>query len=160
MPGTTFGRQQILQVGHGVKVSADGAPEFKHIGITVDWTTVTPAAAQVFYNDGVEVDVGESALRYGQVLTKITASGMYGPFDPAAADGRQLLAAGSVFILNETVKMTDLHSNHPPVIEGGRVWQQRLIQSGTGAHSLAAGPTLAELLAVLPRLKMVVENPT
>lgn len=158
--GTTFGRQQILTIGHGVKVTADGAPEFKHIGVTVDWTTIAAVGADTTFQDGVLVAAGEKALRYGQVLTKITASGQYGPYDPAAVDGRQTLAAGSAFIVNETVKENDLHSNHPPVIEGGKVWQARLLQSGVGAASLAAGPTLAALLAVLPRLTLVTESPS
>jgi hypothetical protein len=46
-------------------------------------------------------------------------------------------------------------SNHPPVIHGGECWIDRVIQSGTGTHSLAAGPTLAELLAAFPSLHPV-----
>jgi len=32
---------------------------------------------------------GDKILRAGTVLGKITASGLYGPYDPGAADGRQ-----------------------------------------------------------------------
>jgi hypothetical protein len=157
---STFGRQQLLTVGHGVKLGADGRPEFKHGGVSIDWTTVAAVAgADVTLPDGFTVLIGEKYLRYGQVVTKITASGKYGPYDPAAADGRQTLASGSAFILNETVKENDLHSDHPPVIDGGKVWKARLIQSELAAHTLALGPTLAELLALFPRLSLVVENP-
>lgn len=262
--GNTFGRSSLLNVGHGVKLTADGRPEFKHIGVTIDWSTIAAqSGSDATYQDGVVVAVGEKALRYGQVITKITktaidvvtlnntptggtfklsvtaggtttttgaiafdatgpigvqaalvalsnvgagnatvtgnASGpytitfadavgavtltgdgalltgagaqptatvvqtdvggnlnMYGPYDTAAVDGRQTLTPGAVFIVNETWKETDLHSNHPPVIEGGKVWKARLIATA-GTHSLANGPTFTELLAVLPRLTFVAD---
>jgi hypothetical protein len=111
----------------------------------------------VIYLDGVLVQIGEKALRYGQVLTKITASGKYGPYDPAAVDGRQTLTNGEAFILNETAREDDVASDHPAVIAGGLVFLSRIIQSGGGAASLAAGPTLANLLATFPRLGLVKE---
>jgi hypothetical protein len=157
---STFGRQSILTVGHGVKLTADGRPQYKQAGVTIDWSTVAAVAgADVTLPDGVTIVIGEKYLRYGQVITRITASGKYGPYDPAAADGRQTLTQGAAFLLEETVKENDLHSDHPPVVDGGRVWQLRLIQSGVGAASLAAGPTLANLLATFPGIRMVTENP-
>lgn len=81
-----------------------------------------------------------------------TGTGLYGPYDSAATDGRQTLEKGRVWIVNQTVKENDLKSNHPPVFDGGRVWRQRILATD-GTHSLAAGPTFAELLAAMPSLR-------
>jgi hypothetical protein len=88
--------------------------------------------------------------------------GMFGPYDSAAGDGRQTLTRGECFILNQTVlqgaaspRMPTGPTDHPPALEGGMVWKSRILQSGVAAHSLAAGPTLAELLAAFPRLRLV-----
>jgi hypothetical protein len=64
---------------------------------------------------------------------------------------------GEAYILNETIKEDDIGSDHPPVIEGGLVFLSRIIQSGVVAASLALGPTLANLLAGFPRLRLVKE---
>jgi hypothetical protein len=45
--------------------------------------------------------------------------------------------------------MSDLHGDHPPVIEGGLVWQDRLVFGGTNE------PTLANILTAFPRLRPV-----
>jgi len=154
---STFGRSIIQQVGRSIKLTADGQPEAKAAGVTVDWTTVTAiSGSDVTYEDGVIVKVGEKALRYGQLLTKITASGLYGPHDPAAADGRQTLTKGAAFLVNHTMKENDRNSDHPEVIYGGLVFKDRLIAT-TGAASLAAGPTFTNLEALFPRLAYVAE---
>jgi hypothetical protein len=153
---STFGQSTIATVGRGVKVSADGEPEVKSGGVTLDWSTIgAVAGADVVIDDSFTVKIGEKFVSRGQVVCKITASGLYGPYDPAAADGRQTLANGSCFIINESMKENDLKSDHPTAIFGGRVFLARIIQSGVAAHSLALGPTLAELLAVMPRLQFV-----
>ena len=75
--------------------------------------------------------------------------GKYGPYDPGATDGRQLLTRGDCFILNQTVLQSGVfpglgaNSDHPAVFEYGPVWKARLLIT-TGAHSLAAGPTVVE----------------
>lgn len=87
-----------------------------------------------------------------------TEGGMIGPYDPSASDGRQTLAIGSVGILNETIVqgglfgITTFNTTQTGLLEGGHVYLPRVIQAGTGSASLAAGPTLASLLAVMPRL--------
>lgn len=157
----TWGRRVVDTVGRSIQVSADGFPEFKHAGVSVDWSVVTAVAgADVTYLDGITVKVGEKALRYGQVLSQITASGKFGPHDPAAVDGRQNIGAafiGSTYIVNETIREDMPASEHPPVLEGGLVYLSRIIQSGGGAASLAAGPTLANLKLTFPRLRLVTE---
>lgn len=87
--------------------------------------------------------------------------GKYGPYDPAAVDGRQLLTRGECFILNETVVEDGLVAgagggvtDHPAVFSGGRAWKARILMTA-GAHSLAAGPTVAEFEAAFPRIEYV-----
>lgn len=155
---STFGRNTVETAGRSIQVTADGFPEMKAAGVSIDWSSVAAVTgSDVTYLDGVLVKVGEKALRYGQVLSKITASGKYGPYDPAAAGtGREVAPVrGECFICNETIKEDERASDHPPVLEGGLVYLDRIIQSGAGAASLAAGPTLANLLAGFPRLRLV-----
>lgn len=132
---------------------------WKAIGITIDWSTVAAVSgADVTLKDDTKVVVGDKYLRYGQVLCKITASGKYGPYDPAAADGRQTLARGDAVILNATIVLSELGNRdeeHFGALEGGSVWKDRLVQAGTGTASLAAGPQLAGLLAAFPQLRLV-----
>lgn len=152
----TYGQELRENVGGSIQLTADGQPQMKAGGVSIDWSTVAAVAgADVTYEDGVLVRIGEKALRYGQVITKITASGKYGPYDPAAGDGRQTLARGDAYLINQTVKETDLHSDHPQAMDGGRVFKSRIIQSGGAAASLAAGPTLANLETTFPRIAYV-----
>jgi hypothetical protein len=161
--GNTYGRQVLSPVqGMPIQVSASDKPEFKAIGLTVDWSTVAAVSgSDVTLNDGTVIKIGNKYLRYGQVLTRITATGKFGPYDPAAADGRQTLARGNVFIVNMTALESGLipglasgPSDHVPALEGGLVWKDRILAT-TGAASLAAGPTFATLEPVLPRLQYV-----
>ena len=155
---TTYGRKVLAQTGRIVQITSDGKPEWKSVGITIDWATVTAVSgADLTLADDTVVKIGAKALRFGTVLTRITATGKFGPYDSAAADGRQLLARGNVFLLNETtfevppIGFGAAPSDHPGVIEGGRVFKDRLLAT-TGTASLAAGPTFATLEAVLPRI--------
>lgn len=155
----TFGRSIVDTAGRSIQVTADGKPEMKAGGVTIDWSTVTAVSgSDATYLDGVVVPVGSKALRYGQVLVPITASGKYGPYDPAASDGRETAPArDTTFIVNETIVETEAKSDHPPVLFGGLCFKSRIIQSGVATHTLALGPTLAELQAALPRLQLVTE---
>jgi hypothetical protein len=159
----TYGRRILDTFGRSIQLTADGKPEAKAGGVTIDWaaTVTAVAGADVTWLDSFVVKIGEKGLRYGQVVCLITSVvggsviGNYGPYDPAATDGRQTLTRGSCFLLNESMHENMAASNHPPVIEGGLVFVSRVIQSGVGAASLAAGPTLANLLAAFPRLRLV-----
>jgi hypothetical protein len=152
---STFGQTTITTIGRSPKVSADGAPECKHGGISIDWALVAAVAgADVTLNDNVVIKIGEKYLRYGQVVCRVTATGLYAPHDPAAANGQEILAQGRTFVLNETVKENDRASDHGGVaIYGGLVFKARLLATA-GAASLAAGPTYTALLAALPRLQL------
>lgn len=161
-----YGRQvQTTHVIYPTRCSYDGVPEYKAGGLTIDWTTVAAAAAtDTTLPDGSIVRAGSQFARYGQVWAKISASGKYGPFDPAAADGRQVLVRGECFVQDETLVSSTGNSILPRtneirggVTEGGRIWIARILNSGTAAHSLAAGPTLAEFMAAFPRF-LLVEN--
>lgn len=260
----TFGRTLLGTTGFDIMLSADGKPDYKAAGVTLDWSTVAPVSGSpVTTPDNVIVAIGNSYLRYGQVIAKITNQsvqvvtvngtptggtftlsgvspengnpfttaplaynasaatvlaalqtslgvlnvvsvtgsaggpytvtfnagiqtlttngagltggtsptvtvavttpglnyGKFGPYDPAATDGRQTLTRGNCFLLNTSVYLnmpfgigvTD--ADNPSAIEGGLVWLDRCLQSGVAAHSLALGPTFAELLAAFPRLR-------
>jgi hypothetical protein len=154
---STFGQTTLATVGRGVKVCADGRPEAKQGGVTIDWATVAAVAgADVTIDDGLVIKIGEKYLRRGQVVTKITASGKYGPFDPAVVDGREALDRGETFILDQTVKENDRASDHPVAIYGGLLFKDRILAT-TGAASLAAGPTFATLEAALPRMQYALD---
>jgi hypothetical protein len=87
--------------------------------------------------------------------------GKYGPYDPAATDGRQTLTKGECFIVNETVLETGISggldagvTDHPAVFDGGPAWKARILMT-TGTHSLAAGPTVTEFETAFPRIEYV-----
>lgn len=262
-----FGRQTLIAAGNQIQVTADGKPEWKTGGVTIDWNTVVAISGSDFQIpiELTTVPVGQKYLRYGQVLTKITVPatdvvtiggtptggtftltitaggvttttnpafnaaasavqtavqalsnvgagkatvtgsaggpytfvfdnslgavtvggsitgltggaptfavavtapggdvGKFGPYDPAATDGRATLTRGECFILNETVLQNGIipalgagATDYPAALEGGSVYKDRLLQSGVAGHTLALGPTLAELLAAFPRLRLV-----
>jgi hypothetical protein len=154
---SSFGRIDQGSVGKGIQVTADGRPKAKVGGVTIDWSTVTAqASTDATWEENVVLKVGKKGLRYGQVIQKITASGKYGPYDPAASDGREAAPSrGLSFILNRTVFEDDRMSDHPEAIYGGDVFLDRIIQSGVATHTLALGPTLAELLAAFPEMHPV-----
>ena len=161
--GTTFGRNVYGSTGFALSVLADYSDvEWKAGGVTIDWDTVDAVADDpVTFNDGSTVPVGAKALRYGQILCKITTSGMFGPHDPDASDGRETLARGDCFILDQTVfeqnplgGLTPLPSNHPAVFDGGTVWKARVLMT-TDTHSLADGPTVDEFETAFPDIHYV-----
>lgn len=145
------------------RVSSDGSPIYKAGGAMIDWTTVAAVGSDTTLTDGSVILNGQKFLRYGQVMTKITASGKFGPYDSAAADGRQLLARGDCFVLDETwtqygtgsANLSAQNDQIGGLIDGGRIFIDRVIQSGVAAHSLAAGPTLAEFSAAFPAFELV-----
>jgi len=156
--GTSFGEQTLDPVGTSISIIANpNGLRWKVAGITIAWGTVAAVSgSNVTVADGVVIPVGEKYLRYGQVMVEITAAGatqgMYGPYDPAATDGRQTLARGRVYLVPTVQLEREVASNHCGVMDGGRVYKERLLATA-GTHSLAAGPTYAELEAVLPELR-------
>lgn len=160
----SYGRTLLSQNSvFPTRVSVDGSPVYKAGGITIDWTLVTANSGDVTLADGSVVKDTLKFLRYGQVMTKITASGLYGPYDSALTQGSELLVRGQCFILDETVLqygggspgLGGANDQYGSAIEGGKVWLARIIQSGVASHSKAAGPTKAELLAAFPGIFLV-----
>lgn len=271
MATPTLGQIQVNSTGRPIDVSADGMPIYKVRGVTIDWSTVTAAAADLTLPDQTPIKAGEKYLRYGQFVTMIgvaevqtitltggptggtftltvpafgtfgaltatalaynatadevsqalanvaslgtqgvvvltrsgagtngdpyvytltfnralgnvpqltstntftggttptvthatvtggtgtfgTSAGKFGPYDSAAADGRQTLARGQLFVIPRTVKETDFNAENPAVYEGGVLWRDRVIAT-TGAASLAAGPTFANVEANMPLVR-------
>jgi hypothetical protein len=85
----------------------------------------------------------------------------FGPFDPSATDGRAVLHRGDIGIVERTIVyggslgLNEVDDTHIGLIVGGHVWGGVIIQSGTNTHSLAAGPTRAELEAACPGLGLI-----
>lgn len=141
--GNTIGRQTLESTGRPIMVTFDGRPEWKGGGITIDWGNVTAVSGSpVTFPDDTVVAVGKKGLRFGTVLYRHT-DGTY-----RVADNTTTLVRDEVAVLNESLLEDDFKSNHPGVIVGGKVWKARL-KVGGGTE-----PTLANLLAALPRLRL------
>lgn len=86
-------------------------------GVTIDNATVTP-------------DQDNQRILYaGEVLGRITASGLYGPYDAAAADGRETAR----YILAATKNVTD--GNHSVgVLDRARIHRARMPRQFTDAE--------------------------
>jgi hypothetical protein len=159
MFGNTFLSQNAV---FPTRVSCDGRPNYKVGGITIDWTTVSAASGDVTLGDGSVIKDGQKYLRYGQILTRITSSGKYGPYDPSTTDGRQTLTRGECFILDQTLLQYSAGSSGLSaandivggVFDGGSVWLARVLNAGSGSHSLTAGPTKTEFLTAFPGVQV------
>lgn len=69
---STVGYQSLDTTGRPLYVSADGEPEYKTRGVTIDWSTVTAVSGSpVTLLDGTVIPVGSKYLRYGQVITRM-----------------------------------------------------------------------------------------
>jgi hypothetical protein len=148
--------------GTPFQVTYDGHIEWKAGSIKIDWSTVAAVSGSdlVLAGDQLTVPIGQKVLVAGQVMCEITSSGLYGPYDPAATGtGREALVNGKCGLLNMTILQNGVlgitagNTDDGNLIEGGRVWYARIRQSVAATHTLAAGPTLAELQAALPRLQ-------
>lgn len=145
------------------RVSVDGSPKYKAGGITIDWTLVAAASGDQTLADGTIIKDGQKYLRTGQVVCRVSSNGKYAPYDPSGTTGQEVLVSGRCFILDMTVLQYGsgsslLSASNDQVgeaIEGGDVWLARILQSGVASHSLAAGPTYAELAAAFPRCSFV-----
>lgn len=121
--GNSIGESTIFTVtsGRSIQLSADGAPKYKAGGVTIDWDYVPAVAVDTTYEDTVTVPAGTKALRYGSAVYRL-GSGKYG-----LADASTTLTRGEVYLVNETWLEEDVKSNHPGVIDGGRVFKDRVL---------------------------------
>jgi hypothetical protein len=99
----SYGRQLVgTSTGIPIHISADGDPEYKTGGITLDWNTVPAVAVDTVLGDGVTIPAGQKGLEYGTIVSRITASGKYGPFTPTAAgttlNGATLVGATTIVV--------------------------------------------------------------
>jgi hypothetical protein len=115
----------------------------------------------VVVDGGGLASAGAIAVAVATTTAGLAYGGKYGPYDPAANDGRQNLRRGECFILNETTLETGVAggldhgvTDHPAVFDGGPTWRARLLITD-GAASLAAGPTVADFEAAFPRVEYV-----
>lgn len=67
-----LGRTVLSITGTALRVSADGSPEYKTGGLTIDWTTVAAAGGNsVLPWDNTPILTGQKYLRFGQCLARI-----------------------------------------------------------------------------------------
>jgi len=155
MPG--IGKTVLSQrAGRPVRLSADGYPEWKPVGVTVAWELITAAAAPATLADGTTVAVGEKVIEVGTPMVRVTSgpgAGKYAPVVTTNANGQQTLTRGEIGLLDNTIKQTEtafmginLNNELTGLIEGGLVWKQRLKVGGAGQATQAA------LLAAMPRI--------
>ena len=139
-------------------VTATGGP-FPGTAVVVTFSPQLGAAALMALGTNALTGGAGPTAAVAHTTVGSAAAGKFGPYDPNATDGRQTLARGATFILNQTylpnpsliagVGSVDITS----AIEGGLLFKDRVLQSGVAAHSLAAGPTLAELETVMPTIR-------
>jgi hypothetical protein len=126
---------------------------------------ILPAAVTLVFGTFFPIVTVNGALLTGGTVTPAVTvvgatGGYFGPYDPAASDGRQTLARGDCFILDELVTQYVTGSNMlgatndqiGGLIEGGGVYIDRVMHSGAAAASLALGPTLANLRTAFPSI--------
>lgn len=144
----------LSNVGAGnVEVSALyelGGPYTVTFGSGLGVTAFTGSATNLV---GTGASVAVTAATGGVI-------GMYGPYDPNATDGRATLQRGECWVLDNTWLANDGVPGVIPtmeiiggVIDGGHIWSARILNAGTGAPSLAAGPTWAAFLAAFPEFE-------
>lgn len=137
--------------------------QWKPGGATIDWDTVAAVSGSTTLLDNTVVTDGNKYLRYGQVMSQISATGYYGPYDSDATDGRQRIDSEHSYILNETLVkdgfggFTTYNNLNVGLFNAGTVWRKRILYS-SGAHSLASGPTLAEFKAAFPLIRFADTN--
>lgn len=69
---SSYGDSSLGTLGGALKVCADGHPEMKVGGVTIDWSTVAAVTgSDVTLNDGTVIEVGKKFLRYGTITTII-----------------------------------------------------------------------------------------
>lgn len=139
----------------GATLSADGVPEYVPGGITIDWATVPANAAGATLDDGQVIEAGVKFIPFGTVLAKITASGKYGPHQAGAtADGRQTVAKGGAYLLNQTVREDDAGSEFGPgAFEGGLIYQGRLKRANDAGGAFIAHAVDATFNLAFPRIR-------
>lgn len=161
----SFGQETYDSIGYGITVTADGAPKAKAGGVTIDWASIPAFANDAEFEGFQKVKSGDKFLRYGTILVKITAAtdttkvGKYTVYGATVAGGTLSEDRGDIFILNESVHESDRASSHPAVIDGGRVFKERLnidsnpeIVYNSGTSAAFGQMAEADFLAAFPQI--------
>jgi hypothetical protein len=151
------------------QVSADGNPQYRAGGITLDLTTIPAASgSDVTLADGSVITAGEQYMRYGQILCRITSgasTGKYGPYKQNASDGRQTMTRGKCFILDQTWLLNPAGASFAGlgatdtiggVFDGGLVWQDRLLIDNPASNNI--DPDIADFLTAFPAIRFQADN--
>ncbi len=157
--GNSYGERTLFTTtfGRSIQVSSDGNPKFKAGGVTMDWDTVDAVGAnastyytgdvvadgKITFQDTVDVFTDEKVLRYGSIVRRQN-DGTY-----ALATDSDTLVRGETYIVNETWMESDVASNHPGVIDGGRVFKDRILFGGAGQ------PSVEDVEAAMPGILYV-----
>lgn len=150
---------RLLSAG-GVAVTGGALPG---AAVTITFPAVMGNAPQLTSTNSL-TGGASPAIAHATTTAGLAGNGKFGPYDPAATDGRQLLTRGDSFILNETWVYNPAGASFAGlggtdtiggVFEAGLVYFDRLLQSGAVAHTLALGPTKAELETLFPNLAYV-----
>jgi hypothetical protein len=74
-----YGKRDLERIGRRIQVSADGLPDWKTGGITVEWGLVpaVSGADVVVPDEGTTIKIGEKYLPWGLVLCEIGANSSY-----------------------------------------------------------------------------------
>ena len=149
---SSYGRQVVDSLDmNTTQVLSDGADaDWKSIGSTLDWSTVPTNPTETTLPDGQVIPANVKYVRYGDFISEIRtggSAGKVGPLRTNAADGRQTLEAGRMWLVNRTLREDELASDHAlELLDDGRVWEARLLVGG--ANQLA----LADVKTAFPRL--------
>lgn len=82
--------------GTPVAVSSDGRPEYRSIGMTIDWSTVAAVSGSDLTTtpEGLLVKVGQKWLRFGQVMAQITTANAFTLTVSGTPTGGSILVTG------------------------------------------------------------------
>lgn len=154
MSRQSYGQNQIASAGQGQRVLAvPHTGQFKAGGVTIDWDTVDAVSGSaVTLDDETVIPIGEKYIRYGTVISKISATGKYGPADTSENDGREVVTAaqrGSSFILDETVIESVDGDVVGGCLYGGQLFRDHMNIAGTDQ------PTDANVMTMFPQVEFV-----
>lgn len=136
---STYGLETFDTIGAAITVSADGQLKAKAGGVTIAWGAIAASSADVTYKDTDIVYSGEKFIRYGTIVSRITAAtdpteiGKFMPYMTTPGGGRTLSTArGDVFIINESMHENMPQSDFPAAFDQGMVYKKRLLVEDAG----------------------------
>lgn len=165
--GKLGGYNFLGKTGRDDSIVAGADPKYLMVGMTIVWDLVIATVAQVTLPTGQVIQTGRKFLRYGQVMVRIQTGankGKFGPFDPAAADGRTAanFRPNEVGIVERTILLGGYDNRnirddeHKGLIVGGPVYRGAILYTPNGgAASVATGPLEDDLYKGMPTLELI-----